>query len=257
MAYIGESDNARSFIESCDEASEAALKCSAPVAAKLAAFHASGQLAKLSRPRELLSVIAENGRDDADAIALFAVQHGKELEDEAAFAAFIEAPLDFALGLKTLSQGAAEVKARRDTAAPSGPSVGITDWRSFAIVVGIVAVIALLLWKIRQRRRAAALAPDRPREEKSMFAEMPLAPVWLVLFVVFAIGCIGLGRHLYLIVRRTQAWARMSRKWRERITAWLQQRQEKRMQKETDRREGNRRPFGAAGGLLRLFLDRN
>ena len=49
VAYIGEGDNSRSFIESCDEASDAALACSQPVAARLAAFHCSGQLGKLPR----------------------------------------------------------------------------------------------------------------------------------------------------------------------------------------------------------------
>ena len=155
VAYIGEDDDSRSFIESCDEASDAALGCSQPVAAKLAAFHCSGQLGKLPRPRELLSVIAQQG--NGNDVALFAIQHGHELEDEPCFSAFVDAPLDFALGLKTLSQGAAEVKARRDGEARNGPLVGITDWKPVWCIGGVAAVIALLLWKIRQRRRAAAL----------------------------------------------------------------------------------------------------
>ena len=154
VAYIGEDDELPVVYRKLRRGVRRGFGCSQPVAAKLAAFHCSGQLGKLPRPRELLSVIAQQG--NGNDVALFAIQHGHELEDEPCFSAFVDAPLDFALGLKTLSQGAAEVKARRDGEARNGPLVGITDWKPVWCIGGGAAVIALLLWKIRQRRRAAA-----------------------------------------------------------------------------------------------------
>ena len=151
--YAGDDENARSFIESCDEASEAAFGCSQPVATKLAAFHCSGALAKLPRPRDLLSAIGKQGMGDD--VAVWVMQHGKDLEDADSFDAFMDAPLDYALGLKRLSDGAAEVKANR--AAQFALPFGIKDWKPVAGIAGAVAIVCLGIWRIRARRRAAAL----------------------------------------------------------------------------------------------------
>ena len=58
VAIVG--PNGRDFVETQgDEAVAAIFACSRPVAEKLAEFHASGEMAKLPRPRDLLRVIAQ------------------------------------------------------------------------------------------------------------------------------------------------------------------------------------------------------
>lgn len=82
------------IVETGDEAALALLACTPSGAAKLVEFHSSGALGKMPRPPDLLRVIAMCGED----VLLFAIQYAKELEEPDAFSAFIQAPLDYALG---------------------------------------------------------------------------------------------------------------------------------------------------------------
>ena len=110
VATVG--PNARDFVETQgDEAVAAIFACSRPVAVKLAEFHASGEMGKLPRPRDLLRVIAQPRHGDD--VALWAIHHAGELTDTDSFDAYLISPLDYALGLKQLAAGAAEARARR------------------------------------------------------------------------------------------------------------------------------------------------
>lgn len=86
-----------------------------------------------------------------------------------------------------------------------------------------------------------------------LFAVVP-ASVGCALFVMVIIGVIAAGVQVYLWVKHPHIAAQMSRQRHEWLMSWQQQRHEKEMQKETDRRERNRRAFGVAGTLFRLFL---
>lgn len=145
VAYAG--PQARAFVESGDEAALALLACTPSGAAKLVEFHSSGALGKLPRPPDLLRAIARCGDD----VLLFAIQHAKELEEPDAFSAFIQAPPDYALALRNLEQGAAEVRAAKLSyyAAAQG-----RQWNSkhIALLAGIATIAGLLIWR---RRRAA------------------------------------------------------------------------------------------------------
>src|SRR5579871_2546737 len=118
VAAVG--PKARDFVETQgDEAAAAILACSRPVAVKLVAFHASGTLDKLPWPRALLGVIAQPRHGDD--VALFAMYHAGELTDSDSFTAYLSSPLEYALGLKPLATGAAEVRARRLRPAATTP----------------------------------------------------------------------------------------------------------------------------------------
>jgi hypothetical protein len=155
---------ARDFVETHgDEAVAALFACSKPVAVKLAAFHACGDLAKLPRPRDLLLAIARPGCGDD--VTVFAISHVAELADRDAFDAYLINPLEYAMGLKPLATGAAEMRARRlqQAAMPirSEPQ-SANGWDAMApetklCVTGgvfLIGVVAIMLWR---RRQAAAL----------------------------------------------------------------------------------------------------
>lgn len=144
VAYAG--PQARAFVESGDEASPALLACSPSGAAKLVQFHASGALDRLPRPADLLRVIAMCGDD----VLLFAIQRAKALEEPDAFSAFIQAPLDYALGLKELEQGAAEVRAAKLSYYAAAQN---RQWNSkhLALFAGIAAIAGLVIWRRRRR----------------------------------------------------------------------------------------------------------
>lgn len=152
VAFLG--PETRPFIESCDEASVAVFACSKPVALKLSEFYASGGFQKIAKYREVLLAIANDGGDDC---ALYIVQNGDKLHNEDNLDAFLAKPLDYAMRLRDLESGGAEVKAARLSAAQSVPLFGITDWKPVAGIGGIVAIVGLALWRIRQRRRAATV----------------------------------------------------------------------------------------------------
>src|SRR5260370_17756963 len=76
-------------------------------------------MAKLRRPRALLGVIAQPRHGDD--VALFAIRHAGQLTDPDCFDAYLLNPLEYAMGLKQLSAGAAEVRARRQNPAAMTP----------------------------------------------------------------------------------------------------------------------------------------
>ena len=152
VAMVG--PNARDFVERQGDMAVAAMfACSRPVAVKLAEFHASGELGRLPRPRELLYIIAQprNGDD----VALFAIHHARELNDLDSFDACLLSPLDYAMGLKALETGAAEARARRlNQAATTTPWLSPGDAKMAIFVsVGTLVVIGLVLW----RRKKASM----------------------------------------------------------------------------------------------------
>ena len=87
VAVVG--PKARDFVESRGEEAVAAIfAVSKPVAEKLAEFHASGEMAKLPRPQDLLRIIARPGHGDD--VALWAIAHVRELSDVDSFDAYLE-----------------------------------------------------------------------------------------------------------------------------------------------------------------------
>lgn len=148
VAYAG--PQARAFVETGDEVALALLACTPSGAQKLVQFHASGALGKLPRPPDLLRAIAMYGDD----VLLFTIQHAKELEEPSACDAFLLSPAECALGLKSLEQGAAEVKAAKLSyyAAAQG-----RQWNSkhIALLAGIAAIAGLVIW--RRRRKAQGM----------------------------------------------------------------------------------------------------
>jgi hypothetical protein len=158
---------ARDFVETWgDEAVIALFACSRPVAVMLAEFHASGGMAKFPRPRDLLCVIAQPGHGDD--VAVWAMYHAGELADVDSYNAFLISPLDYALGLKKLSAGAAEVRAYRGnqaapaatpwataatpsaTAATPPEALSGEDRRAIA-GAGLLVLVGLVAWWRRRR----------------------------------------------------------------------------------------------------------
>jgi hypothetical protein len=141
---------ARDFVESMgDEAVAAIFACSKPVAIKLAAFHMSGDMGKLPRPRDLLRVIAQ--RQHGDDVALWAMRHAGELTDTDSFDAYLNNPLDYALGLKKLEAGAAEARAGRlNHTAMKNSALTPDEKLSIVIGAGFLLVLLALLWRRRQ-----------------------------------------------------------------------------------------------------------
>jgi LPXTG-motif cell wall-anchored protein len=147
---------ARDFVESLgDEAVAAIFACSKPVAVRLAEFYASGEMNRFPRPRDLLRTIAQprNG----DEVALWALQHVSELMDRDFFDAYLLNPLEYALGLKELSAGAAEVRAWRlnqgvtpTVPAPAGPSAN----NGWLVIAGIFGVLVLVWFLLRRRNQS-------------------------------------------------------------------------------------------------------
>ena len=123
------------------------------MAVKLAEFHASGEMGKLPRPRDLLRVIAQPGHGDD--VALWAIQHVRELGDIDSFDAYLSSPLEYALGLKPLAAGAAEARARRlHQAAMATTSTAVPPWVSERLVIivsaGVLVLVAVALWRRKQ-----------------------------------------------------------------------------------------------------------
>jgi hypothetical protein len=170
VAYAG--PVARDLIDTHgDEAVAAIFACSRSVAAKLASFHASGELGKLPRPRSLLLVIAQPR--PGDDVALWAIAHVHELRDVDRFNAFLLHPLHYALGLKQLEAGAAEVRTRRlnqvafqqpPVAAPhvppappaaalqvppAPPPLSAEEKLAVAVVAGLMVTVGFVLWRRR------------------------------------------------------------------------------------------------------------
>lgn len=145
VAKVG--PEARDLVETHgDEAVAAIFTCSKAVGVKLAAFHSSGELGKLPRPRDLLRVIAKPG--NGDDVALWAIHHVRELADLDFFDAYLHNPLDYALGLKELAAGAAESRARRLQVTTQTPSTVSRDEKILiAVGLGIFAILAFFAWR--------------------------------------------------------------------------------------------------------------
>jgi hypothetical protein len=139
---------ARDFVETMgDEAVAAIFACSRPVAVMLAEFYASGGMGKLPRPRGLLYVIAQPRHGDD--VAVWAIRHAGELADADSFDAYLISPLDYAMGLKPLAAGAAEVRERRNQAAMTGATAA-NERLVIAGGAGILIIAGLLLWRRRR-----------------------------------------------------------------------------------------------------------
>lgn len=154
---------ARQFVETYGEEAVAAIfACSKSVAVKLAEFHASGELGRLPRPRDLLCVIANpRHRDD---VALWAIGHASELTDPDSFDAYLANPLEYAMGLRALQTGAASVRTNRLNPATSNTETATTKpgLTLSSLVdddrVGITACICLVILTViaiwRKKRSA-------------------------------------------------------------------------------------------------------
>ena len=159
VAQVGPA--ARDFVETQgDEAVAAIFACSKSVAGKLAEFHASGGLGKLPRPNNLLRAIGRPS--NGDDVALWAIQHASALEDPDSFDAFVQNPLEYALGLKQLEDGAAEMRARRMNAAAASPAVPpavplalpqVSQQELILVGAGCLILVALWLWRRKQLRQ--------------------------------------------------------------------------------------------------------
>jgi hypothetical protein len=146
VAYAGEAS--RDFIESLGDPAVAAIfACSQDGARKLVEFYNSGKLAKLPRPTDLLRVVAMPGHGND--VVVFAMQHEAELTDVDHFDAYLLSPLEYAYGLRKLSEGAAEARARR-LSGQAAPWQYTLDGRSVAIGVGILGLLLLLWWRSRR-----------------------------------------------------------------------------------------------------------
>lgn len=135
----------RAFVETGDDAARALLSCSQHGAKRLVEFHKSGALDRLPQPALLLRCIAIHG----DAVLLFAMQNQDKLADADCFTAYVSAPAEFALGLRDLDQGGAEVRARKLAyyAAANRPR----DWKRIGLWGGGFAIAGLLLWRYRRK----------------------------------------------------------------------------------------------------------
>jgi hypothetical protein len=149
---------ARDFVETYDEAVAAIFACDKAVGVKLAEFHASGGLAKLPRPRDLLRALADPRQSDD--VALWAIAHATELADPDSFTAFLASPLEYALGLKQLQAGAATVRAKRlDPTATTAMEATPVKHKWFLETltdddrVGITACVCLVILAILAARR--------------------------------------------------------------------------------------------------------
>jgi len=109
VAHVGQ--DARPMVETHELAARALLACSYSTANDLVAAFNRGDLSKLPSLDYLLAAIVRS--NDGEAVAVFAIGHLKELEDIDHFNAFMGNPVEYALGLKDLAAGAAEVRAAR------------------------------------------------------------------------------------------------------------------------------------------------
>lgn len=147
----------REFVETYGEDAVAAIcVCSRTVSLQLVEFHSSGGLGKLPRPRELLRVVGKPNHGDD--VASWAIAHAGELADVDRFEAYLRDPLSYALALKKLDDGAAEVgRFRRyvsDYQAQTAQwaSRSSHGWRILGLGGGVTAIVLLLRWRKRQRR---------------------------------------------------------------------------------------------------------
>lgn len=111
----------RPLVESAfgDEAARAVLSCSKDTSVRLAEFYTAGGMAKWSRPAELMIVLAEKGQANDCVNWITQPQHARLLDDRDNFEAFLQAPMDYVLGLAPLETAGSELRAQRLAPAPS------------------------------------------------------------------------------------------------------------------------------------------
>jgi hypothetical protein len=144
---------ARDMVESHGSVSCRALfACSRPMAINLCQFHNCGGLARLPRPDGVLRAIALHG----DVAAWYVMQH-PELQDMDNCDAFCLAPADYALNIRPLEAGAAEVRARRLNTQSGMPAWGSRlGQRTVAGASGLVLIVLAVCWWKRRRQSFAA-----------------------------------------------------------------------------------------------------
>ncbi len=153
VTHAGGGPQARLFVETHGEfATTALLSCSPPVAKKLVAFSQGNSLNRLGTPRELLLAIGQPG--NGDEVCLFIIDHAEELCDPAARHAFLTCPLEYALYLKPLAEGAVTVRTARLRSEASGAawlSRLSVNSRIIAVAGGAVLLALLVRWRRAHR----------------------------------------------------------------------------------------------------------
>lgn len=153
VTHAGGGPEARYFVETHGEfATMALLACSPSVARKLVVFSQDDSLNRLGSPRELLLAIGQPG--NGDEVCLFIINHAGELCDPAARDAFLTSPLEYALCLKPLAEGAVMVRTNRLRSEASGAAwLGRVSANSRVLAVAGGAVLLALLIRWRRARR--------------------------------------------------------------------------------------------------------
>lgn len=150
VARVGQ--DARRIIEELgDDAVGALGRCSIPTARKLVEFYNSGQLDTLPDPKKFLMMLAYQ-RADADSAARWAMQNVKLLTEVDAFNAYCASPHEYAFGLRSLAEGAAQFRAVRlsSSHAGAGPQTLLQNPNHLALaaaagglVLGMVVMAAV------------------------------------------------------------------------------------------------------------------
>jgi hypothetical protein len=149
VAYAGAA--ARGLVENEGDAACAAIFACSPAGARhLAEFYSAGNLAKLPFPEKLLRAIGQTGAGDD--VLFWAVQHQVQLTDPHCLEAYCLDPLQYALGLRPLEEGAAELRARRLSAqAGPPPWQSSVDAQKLALLAGGLLLVGLLWWRSRRQ----------------------------------------------------------------------------------------------------------
>ncbi len=141
----------RRFIEEIgDSAALACLACSPWNANRLAQFHYSGQLGRLPDPDRILLAIAHNG----DSVAWFVIHHAQELEEPDECSAFLLNPAEYALSLKTLEQGATEVRASKMAQYATAQNRQQWNPKTIALFLGLSVVAGLIAWRRKRNQQS-------------------------------------------------------------------------------------------------------
>jgi hypothetical protein len=146
------------LIEAYEDAAVAALTaCSPEVGQALCRFYADGNLSRLPEPRDFLVCVGKKGHGSE--VAAWAMSHVDELTNNDAFVAYMIEPLEYALELKRISSGTADIRARRlafEKAIAFDPRAApaldrLSEWGTGPIYVGIGCAILLVFWLSRRR----------------------------------------------------------------------------------------------------------
>jgi hypothetical protein len=162
VARVGE--ESRGLVEAYDEAVVALGHCSVPVAKRLSLFYSQGGLDRFPRPRDFLVMLTQQ-RGNADDVCLWALQpqNVEKLRDVDYFDAYLASPLEYALALSSLPDGAAKSRANRlgnqsSTVSYRQGNSSETEAsvRAGSLVLGVVAVgVGLVVWFWRRGLKPA------------------------------------------------------------------------------------------------------